>query len=208
MPQVTFQKSFPQGIFKTFDQRPDVDFFKVHQVHSADLYNLAETRNAQESRHLIAQVKADGIVSKWDNTSTLAIVTADCLPILLLGSLGVAMIHAGWKGVALGILHHPSLKEIGVTKAFIGPAISLKAYEVGEDFKQHFPRSKNFHHLNGKLHFDLVGQATDQLRETYPGIDTESSHHCTYSEKQFHSFRRDKTTARNYHLFIPNHGKA
>lgn len=204
MSQITFQQSFPQGIFKTYNHRPEIDFYKVHQIHSADLYPITVKDMESESRHHIEQIKADGLWCKWDQAKTLAIVTADCLPILLLGSQGLALVHAGWRGVQSGILLHSDLKKLGIYLAFIGPAISMKAYEVGEEFQQHFPASKNFHQLNGKLHFDLVAEASDQLRETFPRVVVENSGHCTYSERQFHSFRRDKTTLRNYHLFIPN----
>ena len=65
----------------------------------------------------------------------LVVVTADCVPVLLAGSDRVAAVHAGWRGLAGGILR-AALKEFDDASrvvAWIGPAIGPCCYEVGEE---------------------------------------------------------------------------
>ncbi|HEV8581678.1 MAG TPA: peptidoglycan editing factor PgeF [Thermoanaerobaculia bacterium] len=66
----------------------------------------------------------------------LSVVTADCVPILIAGPQSLAAIHAGWRGIAGGIvaatlerLQGPS----GDWTAWVGPAIGACCYEVGEE---------------------------------------------------------------------------
>jgi polyphenol oxidase len=68
----------------------------------------------------------------------LAVVTADCVPVLLAGPGGVAAIHAGWRGIAAGVvpatLERASPGESPESwRAWIGPAIGACCYEVGEE---------------------------------------------------------------------------
>lgn len=67
---------------------------------------------------------------------TLSVVTADCVPILLSGTRSLAAIHAGWRGIAAGIV--PATLERmkgrpGEWTAWVGPAIGACCYEVGEE---------------------------------------------------------------------------
>lgn len=65
-----------------------------------------------------------------------AIATADCVPVVLAGPRAVAVVHAGWRGIAAGIVPAAVMRlaEHGaVEAAWIGPAIGPCCYEVGED---------------------------------------------------------------------------
>ena len=65
----------------------------------------------------------------------LVVVTADCVPILLAGNDRVAAVHAGWRGLAAGIIATALEKfdDPGRVVAWIGPAIGPCCYEVGEE---------------------------------------------------------------------------
>ena len=67
----------------------------------------------------------------------LVIATADCLPIIVEGDVSVAVLHAGWRGVAAGIIAAglAAMAELGDTprRAAIGPSIGPCCYEVGDD---------------------------------------------------------------------------
>jgi copper oxidase (laccase) domain-containing protein len=67
-------------------------------------------------------------------------MTADCLPVLLTDSQGtqVAAVHAGWRGLADGILEEALSHFSGNVMAWLGPAIGQSAFEVGEDVRTSF----------------------------------------------------------------------
>lgn len=71
------------------------------------------------------------------------VLAADCLPVGLVGEGGVAMLHAGWRGLAAGILGEGvrALRELGVTGALaaaIGPGAGACCYEVGDEVRAAF----------------------------------------------------------------------
>ena len=197
MSQIIFRTEFSSGSYQTFDGIPDLNFKKVHQVHGNKIIRITDASEAT------SEVQADGLLQLSSVNVPLAIVTADCLPVLILGENGRCMIHAGWKGLASGILKNIDINSIGPRQAYIGPCIRAQSYEVDKDFGAHFPGSRHFFKSGVKYYFDLIGEAKDQLRETYPAITISESGICTLQDHRFHSFRRDKTSKRNYHIFIP-----
>lgn len=76
-------------------------------------------------------VEADGHVVSEPGLAPLVFV-ADCLPVALAGPGGVAMVHAGWRGLAGGILA-AGAGAVEATTAAIGPGIGPCCYEVGEE---------------------------------------------------------------------------
>lgn len=194
MSTLIFSKELPFGTFQTWDGTPPYDVFHVHQVHGVEF--------ACENE----QIKADGICGK--QTIAWAIKTADCMPVVLASNSGAIFLHAGWRGLADKIHLKPQVKALKPTYAFIGPHIGAKAFEVGEDFHQHFPNSKNFIlHANGHKTFDLAAQMTMELKEAYTGIEVEVAPLCTFTDERLHSYRRNKTTQRNWNLFTSNEFK-
>jgi polyphenol oxidase len=65
------------------------------------------------------------------------VFVADCLPVALSGTHGVAMIHCGWRGMAAGIVER-GVEEVGATAAAIGPSIGPCCYEVGDEVRDAF----------------------------------------------------------------------
>lgn len=188
MSQCLFQKEFDFGIFQTFDSKPDFECFRVHQVHGVDFNHENEDK------------KADGIYGK--QTKAWAIITADCLPVVIHGKNGNVFFHAGWRGLADKIYLEPQVKAIEPFYAFIGPHICADKFEVQKDFYQHFPNSSSFlQHPDGKMTFDLLKELTAGLQSAYTGIQIDDAKLCTYKNDQFHSFRLDKTSKRNWNVF-------
>jgi YfiH family protein len=71
------------------------------------------------------------------------VLTADCLPVVVAGEGGVAVLHAGWRGLAAGVLEEGvcALREVGVSgplTAAIGPGAGGCCYEVGPDVRSAF----------------------------------------------------------------------
>lgn len=192
---IIYQHETPYGNFVVFNQRPQqLSFKKVKQIHSNQNVN---EEDASES------CEADGIYSQ--SRTPLCIVTADCLPIFIQGELGHAMIHAGWKGVQQEILLQKEIVNLRPKYAFIGPHISVKSYEVGAEFLEHFKKyPESINQINEQYFFNLSLVAIKQLKSLNTDIIIEESGVCTLLDTHFHSYRRNKTQNRNWNIFIPN----
>lgn len=168
----------------------------VHQVHSPDVVHVTAP--------LSEKPKADAMVTATPGLG-LAILTADCEPVLFAdpkaGVIGAA--HAGWKGAAAGVLDNTidAMEALGAKAenihAVIGPCISQRAYEVGQEFFESFTdddmdNSQFFSNgaAEGKYQFNLPAFGLSRLRAR--GLASASwSGHCTYSdEPRFYSYRR------------------
>lgn len=80
--------------------------------------------------------EADGHVLHESGSAAL-VFTADCLPVAVAGPRGMAMLHAGWRGLAGGILA-AGAEAVEATSAAIGPGIGPCCYEVGEEVLEAF----------------------------------------------------------------------
>lgn len=120
----------------------------VSQVHSDNIRFVGED-NRGEGYYREELEHCDGYVTD-ENNITLGIKTADCVPILLYAPTngtfggGVAAVHAGWRGTALGIVKKAvhRLCDMGAVpseiKVAIGPSIGSCCYLVREDFYKSF----------------------------------------------------------------------
>jgi len=144
---------------------------------------------------------ADGCQTKGHDLACI-VMTADCLPVLLCSHDGaqVAAIHAGWKGLSEGILLKAieGFQQPEKVIVWLGPAISQKHFEVGEEVRQAFissyPAAKSAFipsKKNTKWMADLYALARIQLNSL--GVNAiYGGNFCTYSEKhRFYSYRRD-----------------
>lgn len=138
-----------------------------------------------------------------------AIQTADCLPVILAAKGGevVAVAHAGWRGLAAGVLDN-TVASLPVAAseltAWIGPAIGAAVYEVGEDVRAAFDASHGAtaaqffarQPIPGKWRFDLIGLGRRVLLAA--GVtDVRGGTWCTYSDPaRFWSYRRDGAEGR------------
>lgn len=175
-------------------EKPTSLFFEVNQTHSNIIVSLNEVK---KSKSLIS---ADGISWRDEDFNLqdgIAIKTADCLSIFIQGECQYYLLHAGWRGLKNKILsniHAP-------LSATIFPSIKKCCFEVSPDFYKNFQNSLNFSLKNGKIYFDMVSEARQQLEKISPNIKFSIDANCTFcSKKNFHSFRRDKTDLRNYTL--------
>jgi YfiH family protein len=134
-----------------------------------------------------------------------AVLTADCLPLLLCSSDGqrIAAVHAGWRGLAAGIITHAVLALGGKDLlAWLGPAIGPDRFEVGEDVRAAFvQKSPDFAEAfkpqaGGKWLADIYRLARIELNAL--GITSiHGGQFCTVAEPdRFFSYRRDTVTGR------------
>ncbi len=143
-----------------------------------------------------------------------AIMTADCLPVLLCDVDGkrVAAAHAGWRGLQAGVIE-AAVAAIGVPPArviaWLGPAIGPARFEVGPEVRDAFlqvavPGERHTvaaafspsEQRPGHWHADLYALARQRLRAA--GVpDVYGGGFCTYEDRdRFFSYRRDRTTGR------------
>lgn len=149
--------------------------------------------------------EADGV---WTSSSQrpCVVLTADCLPVLFAREDGskVAAVHAGWRGLAQGIL--PSAVTLLAPNqeplaAWVGPAISASEYQVGSEvykaFASHSCAQSHFLE-DGEGHWrcDLAGLAKLQLSSL--GVNVTLSNLCTINdaEQRFYSYRKEGQTGR------------
>ena len=138
------------------------NIFLLNQIHSNKFIFVDNKYKAK------LKPKADAIITDQINLP-IAVLTADCVPILVLDNQKkiIAAIHAGWKGAFKGIISKvikfmvkKGSKPKNIT-AVIGPAISVKNYEVQKNFYKKFIRKdktshKFFKMSKKKLYFNLT----------------------------------------------------
>ena len=169
----------------------------LRQVHGKRVVSCDEcTRDVTE---------ADAVTSNKVG-QVCAILTADCLPVLLCNRSGrqVAAAHAGWRGLAEGVLEATVVAMEGKPDelmAWLGPAIGPQAYLVGQDIVDCFravsvENSSAFVRCGDRWLADLYKLARIVL--TRAGVEQVSGgRFCTYSEPdKFFSYRRDGVTGR------------
>ena len=171
----------------------------LDQVHGKAVFCADAAGAADDAR------KADAAVTRRPNT-VCAVLTADCVPVLLTDRAGsvVAAAHAGWRGLAAGILEATlDLMRVDPREvlAWLGPAIGPRAFEVGADvLAAHGAADPGadacFAPLRpGKWLADLYALARRRLARG--GVEAVyGGDRCTLTERGvFHSYRRDGAAA-------------
>lgn len=150
-------------------------------------------------------LSGDALVTS-DQGHVLMIMTADCLPIVLGNKTGteIANLHAGWRGLANGIIEQTILMmKTPATWAWLGAAISQSCFEVGEEVKHYFitryPDVASCFiqgQQQGKYFADLYAIARHIL--TQQGVTSIfGGDQCSYQQKQdYYSYRRHSHTGR------------
>ena len=153
-----------------------------------------------------AEAEADAAVTSSANI-VLAILTADCLPVLFAAADGseVAASHAGWRGLAAGVLEHtvaamrtPPDRLL----AWLGPAAGPLAYEIGAEVLEAFvsrdPRAQSAFVATRPGHWRVDLNALARQRLADAGVRKVSGGGlCTISDPaRFYSHRRDQRSGR------------
>lgn len=145
--------------------------------------------------------EADAAVAR-EPGATVAVLTADCLPMLLCADSGdeIAAIHAGWRGLAAGVVG-ATLANMrtppGRLLAWFGPAISQPAFEVGDEVRAAFvagdagAKACFLPNERGRWQADLYALARRQLEAAGVG-GVHGGGLCTVGDSErFFSYRRD-----------------
>ena len=205
--------SFSKNNYKqrtdTFLEQHDSSIAKALEIKPERLITLSQTHSnkviAVDKNSTRLKQQGDSMVTKTPGIG-LGILTADCAPIFFFDpkSTIIAAAHAGWKGALLGITDNTvkAMEKIGAERqniiACIGPCISQKNYEVGQEFKDKFMLETEKNSVffvkkkNGKFLFDLSNYLVRKLNRMGV-VKTSCLNICTYSnEKELYSYRRSQ----------------
>ena len=174
----------------------------LKQTHSAKVIEASTSINSVE--------EGDALFTSQPNV-VCAVMTADCLPIVLSDheSQCIAIVHAGWRGLIEGIIENTVAamrRHCTPSMAWLGPAIGASAFEVKADVYQAY-LAKNQHFAScfqacsqHAWHFDIYAAA--RLVLSRAGVEhTYGGDLCTVSDAQkFFSYRRDGVTGRQVTL--------
>jgi purine-nucleoside/S-methyl-5'-thioadenosine phosphorylase / adenosine deaminase len=134
-----------------------------------------------------AVAEADGQVTAQPGVAAMAL-TADCLPIALVAEEGVGMLHAGWRGLAKGVIANgvDALRALGAQRiaAAIGPGAGPCCYEVGDEVRAAFGTT-------GRT-ADLKAIARERLEQAGVTIVHDCGLCTMHDPERFFSHRRDR----------------
>lgn len=176
---------------------------ELHLPSKPTWLNQEHTVNIQTDDECFDGVPCDGIYTQKKEQVCL-VMTADCMPLLITDKSGseVAAVHAGWRGLAGGIIEKSMLMfnaEPNDLLVWAGPTISKPNFEIGAEVKVALGGSEKHYseNLQRKGHYfcDLYGLAGERVERL--GADYFHSNECTYAnERDFFSYRRDGKTGR------------
>jgi YfiH family protein len=161
------------------------------QVHGA---TVRRVRAAGGRGGEALAVDADGHATALRGVGAMVLV-ADCLPVLLAAPGAVAALHAGWRGLAAGVLEEgvSALAEVGgagAVRALIGPGAGPCCYEVGEEVHAAFGGAGRI----GERNIDLPALARERL--VAAGVEeVERVGICTICDARLYSHRREGARA-------------
>lgn len=172
----------------------------LRQMHGTDVqvFDVPSTADDKSPRADAAIARTPGVV--------LAVLTADCLPLLVCADDGseIAAIHAGWRGLAAGVIER-CIENLRTPRdkllVWLGPAIGPRSYEVGEDVRTPFVAqdaanaSAFLPTRPGHWLCDLYTLARRRLRAL--GVaHVYGGEFDTFTDARFYSYRRDGITGR------------
>jgi len=195
------------------------DLALARQCHGADLLDLrnAHSRVAMKSQYgdLIRRSEADAIaapinqrhLSEKDAQTVTAygVMSADCVPIIVRSADAYLLIHAGWRGLANGVISAALNHTTVALEAIVFACAGGTRYEVGAEVIEAIGDSAVYQELaggGGRYLLDTSATAIRQLRRSCPSIQAHSAQVCTISDHRFHSFRRDGEAAGRCVTFV------
>lgn len=150
-------------------------------------------------RRLESRPDAHAPIEEFDGQATSVagvaplVMTADCLPIALAGAGAAAILHAGWRGLAGGIIERGvrAIMELGASgpiAAVIGPGAGPCCYEVGDEVHARFAAYSPAARRGDNLDMKAIARAQLERAGVQDVADVEK---CTICDEDFFSHRRD-----------------
>lgn len=159
----------------------------IRQVHGASGREVPH-RGAGRGEALVG----DFLVGRAPGVAPV-IVTADCVPVVLQGARGIAVVHAGWRGIVGGVVEAALETLDDAQRAWMGPSIRGCCYEVGPEVAEAF--SDRDLPVAGDGRVDPADAVLTILERA--GIEEVAfSGVCTHDDPGYFSARRDGRTGR------------
>jgi YfiH family protein len=157
----------------------------ARQVHGADVLEVDPGSSGVVGTADVLLSRSPGHV--------VGILTADCAPVAIVGRGGVAIAHAGWRGLVAGVVEN-ALAAVGPAwAAWVGPSIRSCCYEVGPEVVDAF--TERGLPVAGPRRVDPGHAATVALSRS--GVEHIAvTTHCTSCDEGYFSYRRDGVTGR------------
>ncbi len=161
------------------------DWATVRQVHGARVVEATGPGDWGEADALFTRARLLPVT----------VFTADCLGVILVGPGAVGVAHAGWRGIAAGVVANlaSTMTEEGHPPLYaaLGPGIGPCCFEVGEEVAVRFPEHRSTTRT-GATSVDLWEAVCVQL----PAVEIWRSNHCTFHLDGTFSHRRHHTEER------------
>lgn len=184
----------------------------AEQVHGAATVEVNAAVAGSGARAASGRPPVAGTDALWTRESgvPLMLLFADCVPVIIVkpSAPAVAVVHAGWRGAAAGIVGKAA-RVLGVLggpddlEAYVGAHIGPCCYEVGDEFLSHFDNA--FVTITAASpRLDLGAAVADDLKRS--GVPKERQWHlgiCTaHSTDRFFSYRSEGRTGRHGALAV------
>jgi hypothetical protein len=162
----------------------------IRQVHGSDVRRILEPLEPGA-----ALEEVDGQATSERGVAPI-VLTADCLPIALAGEGAAAILHAGWRGLAAGIVEQGvrAVSELGARgplEAVIGPGAGPCCYQVGDEVHARFASYGPGVRRGQNLDVKAIARAQLERCGVRAVTDVER---CTICDQDFFSHRRDHGT--------------
>jgi polyphenol oxidase len=164
-----------------FDQD---DIVLARQVHRADLIDV-------DPRQRGVVGEADGLIARYPGP-VVGMLSADCAPVIVAGDSGVAVLHAGWRGVLAGVVEAGAAAVGRVRAAWIGPSVHWCCYTVGPDVLAKW-RERGLPANGNRID---PGRGAAELLARSGVANVFVAEECTHCSDRYFSYRRDGITGR------------
>lgn len=164
-----------------------VELIELKQTHRNNVVDFRGERAATrlEGDALVVEVGLPAL-----RNHVFAIKTADCVPLIIRSADAFALVHAGWRGLANGVIEN-AIKVLGAQKgltALIGPCADSCCYKVGTEVIAAIGDRAVVVSKKGDQYLSTAGTARAILEASCINVIT--SNICTICDSRFHSYRR------------------
>lgn len=175
------------------------------QTHGNLVFDVRNTQDLEAYRALDGSLtrfgEFDALITPTARSGSseklgFGIATADCVPVVMRGVSGWGLVHAGWRGLANGIIGRAAEALGEIREVAIFACAGGATYEVGREVIDAIGESVVYQTgTSGSLLLDTAETARQQLLPYVDKKRIETSGICTIADTRFHSHRRDGATA-------------
>jgi YfiH family protein len=173
---------------------PERDLRFMQQVHGDEILHCEERSQEEKADAIIKSVRQSNLL--------IGVKTADCVPLLIVNDRQRAAVHAGWRGLANGIICkvlEKFLSHDSELRIAIGPCAGLAHYQVGPEVLDQIGASARYQSRSDGLFLDLSGTAAEQVRifaaKNQRRYQIAVAPINTIADPEWASFRREKKIA-------------